>query len=48
MAEVDSLLAQGLSGHAIARNPYKGGVRPLLRELGRLLQEQRQALNRIK
>ena len=32
----------------VARNAFKGGVRPLLRELGRLLQEQRQALERIK
>lgn len=26
-------------------NPYKGGVRPLVREIGRLLREQRQALD---
>lgn len=32
----------------VARNGFKGGVRPLLRELGRLLQEQRATLNRIK
>ena len=32
----------------VARNPYKGGVRPLLRELGRALREQQQALERIR
>ena len=31
-----------------ARNAYKGGIRPQLRELGRLLNEQRAALKRIK
>ena len=31
-----------------ARNAFKGGVRPMLRELGRLLCEQRATLKRIK
>ena len=32
----------------VARNPYKGGVRPLLRELGRALRELQRALERIR
>ena len=32
----------------VARNAFKGGVRPLLRELGRALQEQQEQLNRIR
>ena len=31
-----------------ARNAFKGGVRPLLRELGRVLREQQEQLNRIR
>ena len=32
----------------VARNGFKGGVRPLLRELGRALREQQRALERIR
>lgn len=36
------------SGKArVARNSYKGGTRPQLREIGRLLREQRRELERI-
>ena len=31
----------------VARNAYKGGIRPLLRELGRTLRQQRAQLNRL-
>jgi hypothetical protein len=32
----------------VSRNPYQGGTRAILRELGRLLREQGEALKRIR